>query len=642
MQIYIMRLLKRLIPILPLIIICSGYLFCHISQTDGKALRRAKPKKCFFSDRKQIFLSLQHNNIKAKIDRTRLSLRKSTVNNDSQTGLSGTAMFEAVTGPYGGTVRSIAVDSSGWLFAATDGGVYRSTDNGLHWDLHLFPSQLYNDIEPITILGPNVVAAVTDFSNYISTDRGDSWNFTDLQGFAVDTDGTIYAGSSSAGVQKSTDTAKSWMPFALEGKKIFVVVLAGGGHFVCSSDSGLYYSGDNGTTWTYRNYAGEFNWNIQSDRNGHLFIIQDFQVYTSSDFGNTWNLVVLPGTGEEDDVYRINIERNNRIFVPTDTRILMSSDLGETWNALAFPNGEALTVGEDAHGDLLAGSFYGLYRLDQASGEWEELDNGIHAQRIETIQFTSAGSILVLSLGRYFRSSDGGSSWSKMNFDSTVDVNAYAPMISSSSGSIFVEAYFDSGGGLLRSDDDGLSWKKIPVLSNYYAIYCITERVPGEILAGTYFGDIYRSTNNGDSWSKVVSSSTEAEIFCIASDKAGNSYAAGDTSMLVSNDGTMWKEVSMREGYAFGESIAIDTRGDVFLGTATYGVNHSTDQGKTWNLMDDGLNDTYVMSTVADDSNNVFLGTAYGIYRLADSVDEWEDFWYRIPFYIYHNSFHFS
>ena len=33
----------------------SGYLFCHISQTDGKALRRAKPKKCFFSDRKQIF-----------------------------------------------------------------------------------------------------------------------------------------------------------------------------------------------------------------------------------------------------------------------------------------------------------------------------------------------------------------------------------------------------------------------------------------------------------------------------------------------------------------------------------------------------------------------------------------------------------
>jgi ligand-binding sensor domain-containing protein len=196
-------------------------------------------------------------------------------------------------------------------------------------------------------------------------------------------------------------------------------------------------------------------------------------------------------------------------------------------------------------------------------------------------------------------------------------------MISSSSGCIFTEAAFDSGGGLLRSADDGLTWKKIPILSNYYAIYGITERAPREILAASYFGDIFRSTDNGDSWSTVVSRSAEKELVCIASDKAGNCYAAGDSSVLVSNDGTTWKEVPVRESYAFGESFAIDSQGNIFLGTSSYGVNHSTDQGKTWNLMNDGLDDTYVECTVADDSNNVFLGTAYGIYRLADSVDEW-------------------
>ena len=138
-----------------------------------------------------------------------------------QTMRSDTGSFQPVSGPYGGTVRSIALDSDGWLFIATDGEVYRSKDNGLRWDMNLFPSQIHNFVEPVTILGPNVVVAETDFGNFISRDRGESWNYLldDVQGFAVDTTGVIYAGSNYDGIMKSTDAAKSWTQYALAGRK---------------------------------------------------------------------------------------------------------------------------------------------------------------------------------------------------------------------------------------------------------------------------------------------------------------------------------------------------------------------------------------------------------------------------------------
>jgi hypothetical protein len=151
--------------------------------------------------------------------REQYSWSNSIVNKPRQTLLTDSVSFVPVPGPCGGTVRSIALDSGGWLFIATDGEVYRSKDDGLHWDMNLFPSQVHNFVEPVTILGPNVVVAETDISNFISRDRGDSWNYLteDVQGFAVDTTGR-YMPAGHGGVKTSAD-AKTWIQFALAGRK---------------------------------------------------------------------------------------------------------------------------------------------------------------------------------------------------------------------------------------------------------------------------------------------------------------------------------------------------------------------------------------------------------------------------------------
>jgi photosystem II stability/assembly factor-like uncharacterized protein len=614
---------KRSILTLIAVLLSFEILAGQADPPDGRVLRQGGDYESFFRNGMLFLFPSSHFTVREH------DVRKGPRGNlftDSKFGtVMSDTLFQPVPGPYGGTVRHITHDSNGWLFIGTDGGVYRSTDNGAHWDTNLFPTQLFNFIEPVTVLGPNVVVAETDFNNFISWDGGESWRylFEDAQGFAVDTNGNIYAGSNYSGVKVSKDTAKTWTTFGLDGEKIYKAVICGGGQFVCPSDSGVYFSSDSGMTWLFRNYAGNYIRSLVCDENGNLFGIQGPYIYRSSDFGNSWSQLLLPDNKPGESPYRIYAMEDNHLFVVTYRRILSSSDAGETWNQIIGPYESPLTVGQDVHGNFLAGGFEGIYRRNQMTGEWDELNTGIHAQRIEEIAITSAGSILVLSLGRCFRSTDYGNTWMTVHFDSTIYLQYFGVIRSFSSGSVFMTAHFDGKGGLVRSVDDGVSWEKISGISNQSSINGITEGLPGEIAASTYNGDIYRSIDGGDSWIQVVTSATSSGIRCIASDKEGNYYAAKDSSVLISHNGIDWEEVLLIRDYASWESIVVDKSGDVFLGSSIHGVYHSYDKGETWSLMNEGLYNKYVMSAAADDSGNVFLGTSRGIFQLADSVDRW-------------------
>ncbi len=571
------------------------------------------------------FLILKKNLQFTPDQKTSFSLSPTTFSKQSQTKLSASDLFQPVSGPYGGTVRSIALGSDGWLYIGTDGEVYRSKDNGMTWDMNLFPSQLHNFVEPVTVLGPNVVVAETDWNNFISRDKGETWGYlqSDARGFAVDTNGVIYAGSSYNGVKISTDTAKTWQNFILPGKKIRKVILGGAGRMACSADSGTYYSTDSGITWIFNSYDTIPIMILAGDKHGNLYspnAPQYSQLYRSRDFGKTWEIISLPVNEQK---YRIYVEKNGRISLVTYSKILISEDKGESWDVINY---KALTVGRDASGNLLVGNFYGLHKYNSISEKWTDINNGIHARRIEGTVHTPSGVMLVLSLGEIFKSTDSGVSWSIVKPDSNVFIWYYAPIVSTLNGNIFIAAHLNNSSeiGLIRSIDNAESWESIPILSNHYAISGITEGALGELLVSTTIGDIYRSTNNGDSWEKVVVSSSHSAIKAIAADSTGNYYAVKDSTILISRDGTTWKSITFEHGSAAIASMCIDTHNEVFLATLGDGVYHSNDFGESWKPMNKGLFNRYVMSTVSDDRGNVVLGTADGIFRLADSVDSWE------------------
>jgi photosystem II stability/assembly factor-like uncharacterized protein len=543
--------------------------------------------------------------------------------------------FTRFPGLEGGTVRSITRDSSGWLYLGTDGEVYVSSDNGTHWKMNLFPSQVHNFVEPVTILGPTTIVAESDFYNFISRDRGTTWEYIsgNYQGFAVDTNGVVYAGSDYGGVSRSFDTAKTWEPFGLQGKKVWRVWLCGAGRIACPSDSGSYFSTNSGTTWRFRRNDTLYTSALIGDKRGRLFVFsyRDNGLYRSLDFGITWQRLTLPSSV---DVYRINVQSDGEVLAVGSGKVLSSLDGGDTWSQLDFPIESPLTAGRDALGNLLVGSFMGVHKWNGGSGEWEALNTGLYGRRIECIIFTSRGSLLVQSLWNWYRSTNGGTDWSVVQFDSTIaGLSAYSPGISTRSGTIFLAAAFEGESGFLRSTDDGVSWDKISVMANNYFFSGIVESASGALVAVNPRGYIFKSTNNGSSWERVREGNTSASSYTgtIAADLNGHCYATTDSIVVVLRNDLLWKETPLRRAYSGWESMSIDTRGEVFLGVAGNGVFHSADSGATWKTMNGGYLDTYVMSTAADDSGNIVAGTGSGVFRLADSVNVWRPFSNGLP-----------
>jgi photosystem II stability/assembly factor-like uncharacterized protein len=210
---------------------------------------------------------------------------------------------------------------------------------------------LYNTVSPVTVLGPQIITAETDFDNYISTDGAETWKRLneDVGGFRVDSSNIIYAGSKHNGARISVDTAKSWQTFALAGLPIWTVVNCGQGRMACPSDSGTYYSSDSGVTWLFRPNDTPYTWNLVSDKKGHLFVLKyfggPFLLFRSDDFGESWQRIFLPVSGDPNRIY---VRKDGTVFVPVNNWILVTKDGGENWEQILFPSGTVSCVGWDA------------------------------------------------------------------------------------------------------------------------------------------------------------------------------------------------------------------------------------------------------------------------------------------------------
>jgi hypothetical protein len=116
-------------------------------------------------------------------------------------------------------VASIAINSSGYIFAGTDGGVYLSTNSGTSW---------------------------TQENN----------GLTNIYVFSVDinSSGYIFAGTYGGGVYSSTNNGASWTQVGLTSSEIYSLAINSTGYiFAGTFGGGVYFSTNNGTSWTQGN-----------------------------------------------------------------------------------------------------------------------------------------------------------------------------------------------------------------------------------------------------------------------------------------------------------------------------------------------------------------------------------------------------
>ncbi len=142
-------------------------------------------------------------------------------------------------------------------------------------------------------------------------------------------------------------------------------------------------------------------------------------------------------------------------------------------------------------------------------------------------------------------------------------------------------------GGFFKTTDGGRTWRESPELENE-AIHAMVQasQDPNMILVGTVTG-VWISRDSGDSWSKFTSNTAPEKLDALAIDPVDK-----DTIYA----GTWWRAYK------------------------------TTDGGKSWRLVKDGMiDDSDVFSIDIDPSNpdNIVAAACSGIYRSTNKGEKW-------------------
>jgi photosystem II stability/assembly factor-like uncharacterized protein len=197
-------------------------------------------------------------------------------------------------------------------------------------------------------------------------------------------------------------------------------------------------------------------------------------------------------------------------------------------------------------------------------------------------------------------------------------------------GEIFVSAYYSDSRGVFKSTDNGVHWQHIiPDTTMYWLDYlAIRVNSNDEIFAGTNGGGIYISTNNGETWNRLVAYPS-SECWAIAFNDSNHIFAGdGDNGGVFksTDNGATWTQVLPTSVAPL--AIEINEAGISFIGTRD-NFYRSTDNGNQWISCYQGLDNQIIASILTYSLSDIYVGTGYytsgnGIYYSSDLGNNWE------------------
>jgi len=257
---------------------------------------------------------------------------------------------------YGGTACSIIGTNTGTILVAKADKIYRSTDQGNNWMLVL---TAWDDIicfgrnytSNYLYAGRITNSQHTQGGIYRSTDDGMSWIFKGLDGrrvnnIFVNNDGTVFAACSSGdvnwgGIWKSTDNGNTWTESLSALYDVFSIAKDDNGNLYAGTEDiestgwgALLKSEDNGQTW---HRIGHFEGTskvrgVTIDHNGVIYAATGggSYVYRSLDGGINWDQV-LSGI-DWWEIYPMVTNSINRVYLGTcGEGVYFTEDAGTTW-----------------------------------------------------------------------------------------------------------------------------------------------------------------------------------------------------------------------------------------------------------------------------------------------------------------------
>jgi photosystem II stability/assembly factor-like uncharacterized protein len=233
-----------------------------------------------------------------------------------------------------GSQRNAKPGSGRALFIATPpGGVIRTRDRGVTWEL-----VLNQNVYGFTVTKSGAVLASTQNGIFRSTDQGEVWTERSIglttfwvHALTSGPDGTVYAGTRTGEVYRSTDVGDRWRTMG---------ATTGGGHnpvhALIVSKMGTLLAGT---------YSGMFRWDPQERR---------------------WSRRALGADQRKQSVAAIVQNAAGVVFAATKGGMFASSDDGMTWLPAndGLGSEEVLSLAVDSTDHVLAGTTAGVFTTE--------------------------------------------------------------------------------------------------------------------------------------------------------------------------------------------------------------------------------------------------------------------------------------
>ena len=188
------------------------------------------------------------------------------------------------------------------------------------------------------------------------------------------------------------------------------------------------------------------------------------------------------------------------------------------------------------------------------------------------------------------------------------------------SGNIYAAT---NGNGLFRSSDGGSTWLRIDsTRSNPAYDYCVSIN-GSSVWVGTYLGYAYKSTDNGSTWNRVLIDSTIGSIITSFGFLPNGSVLAstGANGMFISADGgTTWSQVQIAGNIGANLfQIINDEKGFLYVATYGSGVYRASPSSLLWSYT--GLAGSRINGFTTNPQGGLFAATDAGVFRDSVVVD---------------------
>ncbi|MBK6915695.1 MAG: hypothetical protein IPH11_19285 [Ignavibacteriales bacterium] len=184
---------------------------------------------------------------------------------------------------------------------------------------------------------------------------------------------------------------------------------------------------------------------------------------------------------------------------------------------------------------------------------------------------------------------------------------------------------------LITSFTSGQNFWEQTSAPGYIITYAMFQDENEYIYASAQNIGIYRSTNNGTNWSLLTVGLTNLNISCIRGDFDGTLYLGTKWPGILfksTNNAQTWSQVTTTPTDIV-SVLAIKGTQNIFVGTAE-GIYRSLDKGTSWQLLDNGIPTSFptiihniVILHNGDILASVSTDTFSRVYRSTDNGDSW-------------------